>query len=103
MEEPLKVYQLKDIIRQYLEATNKKIIYKSKRKQELIDIINKEKIKIYDYDIPKYDPKPKMPANILKKFDSKPYNDEEQQQLIREMELDKSLPLKPKIFMIKKH
>jgi len=51
--ESLKVYQLKDILKQYTEThTTFNIKYKSKNKKELIKIIKDNKINKNLYDIP---------------------------------------------------
>ncbi len=56
--ETLKVYQLKDIIRQYAEYhTTFKTKYKSKNKKELIKIIKDHKINKNLYNVPYFNTK----------------------------------------------
>ena len=55
--ESMRVYQLKDTIRQYAEThANFKTKYKSKNKSELIKIIKDHKINKNLYDVPYFNP-----------------------------------------------
>lgn len=76
-----KVYQLKDLIRQYLEKHKKEVPYKSKNKTDLIALIKKLKIKLSNYKLPDKDPAPKKRSatdNLYKKFGSTVFNDKDQ-------------------------
>jgi hypothetical protein len=89
----LKVYQLKDIIRQYLEKNiNEKIIYKSKGKKDLLDIIKNNKINIELFEIPTKTIEKKQ-INILKKYQTQSYDEEDQKKFIEEDKNNKKFAL----------
>ena len=59
--ESMKVYQLKDIIRQYAEShATFETKYKSKNKTDLLKIITDNKIDKNLYDIPYFNPQSKQ-------------------------------------------
>jgi 16S rRNA G1207 methylase RsmC len=81
--ETLRVFQLKDILRQYLEANPEPVFrYKTKSKTELLILMKDLKIDPNQYDII---PIPvRGSANILKKYLTAPYTEAEQQKFIEE-------------------
>ena len=81
-----KSYQLKDLIRQFVEKTNKNISYKIATKKRLIDLVIRHKINPLDYIIVEKNPVVRVPANVLKRYGLKQNTDEEQQKLLEEME-----------------
>ena len=89
-----KAYQLKDVIRQYIDETKKKITYKSKTKKQISDIILKNNIHIEKYEILQKDPTPKYTQNVLRKFNSKVYNEDEQQKYTNEESKNTKIALK---------
>ena len=80
-----KAYQLKDIIRQYVEKTEKKITYESKNKKDMIKLISND-IKISECDIIQHNPRPAYTQNILKKFGTKVNNENDQAVFMKEEE-----------------
>ena len=50
-----KAYQLKDVLRQYIEETEKKIVYKSKNEKDVVELIKATNINISDYEIIQHD------------------------------------------------
>ena len=89
-----KAYQLKDIIRQYVEKTEKKITYKSKNKTDMIKLIKANDIKISEYDIIQHNPRPAYTQNVLKKFGTKANNENDQAVFMKEEEKHTIIPLK---------
>jgi len=87
----LKVYQLKDLISQFIKNTpNIKIKkWKSARKFELVKIITTNEIDLKDYTILKINPKPpkKYPKNVLGKI-GKQYNEVQQKEYLVEFTAD---------------
>ena len=93
----LKVYQLKDIIKQHLvknpEIKLKTAIHKL-NKLGLIDVIKKNKINLENYpDYPKSAPYSKANTNILKKYGKSQYTEEEQKQFLIKEEENKNMAL----------
>jgi hypothetical protein len=80
-----KGYQLKDLIRQFVEDKQKNISYKTATKKRLIDLVLKFRINPNDYVIVEKNPIIRVPANVLKKIGRKQNTDEEQALLIEEM------------------
>ena len=89
-----KAYQLKDVIRQYIDETNNIITYKSKTKKQIIDIILKNNIQIDKYEILQKNPTPRYTQNVLRKFNTKFYNEDEQQKYINEESKNTKIALK---------
>jgi hypothetical protein len=93
----LKVYQLKDIIKQHL-AKNPQIkletsVYKL-NKIGLIGIIKSKKINIDNYpNYPKSSPSSKANTNILKKYGKSQYNKEDQKTFLIKEEENKNMAL----------
>jgi hypothetical protein len=93
----LKVYQLKDIIKQHLvknpEIKLKTAIHKL-NKLGLIGVIKKNKIKLENYpDYPKSAPYSKANLNILKKYGKSQYTEEEQKKFLIKEEENKNMAL----------
>ena len=80
-----KGYQLKDLIRQFVETKKKNISYKTATKKRLIDLVLKFRINPNDYIIVEKNPIVRVPANVLKKIGRKQNTDEEQALLVEEM------------------
>ena len=87
-----KGYQLKDLIRQFVENKQKNISYKTATKKRLIDLVLKFRINPNDYIIVEKNPIIRVPANVLKKIGRKQNTDEEQALLVEEMR--KTNPIK---------
>ena len=79
-----KTYQLKDLLRQYIEETKKNISYKTATKKRLIELIIKFGINPSKYILPIKNPIARVPANVLKKYGLKKYDEEEQKKWILE-------------------
>ena len=90
--EILKAYQLKDIVRQYLDTHEKKIAYKSKKKSDIIQLIKNNKIDIEKFEIIKTNPYKPEP-NIYKKFNTKQYNEDQQKTYETDQKKDKRFAL----------
>lgn len=93
----LKVYQLKDIIKQHLvknpEIKLKTPIHKL-NKLGLIGVIKKNEIKLENYpDYPKSAPYSKANLNILKKYGKSQYNEEDQKKFLINEEENKNMAL----------
>jgi hypothetical protein len=93
----LKVYQLKDIIKQHLvknpEIKLKTAIHKL-NKLGLIGVIKKNKINLENYpDYPKSAPYSKANLNILKKYGKSQYTEEEQKKFLIKEEENKNMAL----------
>lgn len=81
----IKTYQLKDIFRQYLiKYPKSNIKYKSKNKKELLQLIKDNKIDITAFNIPENNPTPRRQINILKKYQTKAYDEEDQKKFLEE-------------------
>ena len=79
----IKVYQIKDIFRLYLEKNPDIIIkYKSKNKKDLLNLIKQHKIKLDDYK-DKYITE-MTSKKLLKKYDVKPYNNKEKMKFLED-------------------
>ena len=97
----LKVYQLKDIVKQHLNKTNNKEVkrtYITKlKKNDLINFIKKIKLNISDYpDYLKSAPSSKANMNILKKYNTAQNTKEEQEKFLINEEKIKEFPLVPR-------
>lgn len=90
-----KSYQLKDLIRQFVDDSEKNISYKTANKKRLLDIIIRYNINPSNYIIVEKNPIMRVPTNVLKKYGVKQNTDEEQQALIEEMQSVN--PLKQKV------
>jgi hypothetical protein len=93
----LKVFQLKDIIKQHLiknpEIKLKTSVYKL-NKIGLIGVIKSKKINLDDYpDYPKSSPGSKANTNILKKYGKEQYNEDQQKQFLINEEENKNMAL----------
>jgi len=97
----LKVYQLKDIVKQHLIKTNNKDVkrtYITKlKKNDLINFMKKIKLNISDYpDYLKSSPSSKANTNILKKYNTSQNTKEQQEQFLIDEEKIKESPLVPR-------
>lgn len=93
----LKVFQLKDIIKQHLvknpEIKLKTSVYKL-NKFGLIGVIKSKKINLDDYpDYPKSSPSSKANTNILKKYGKEQYSEEQQKLFLINEEKNKNMAL----------
>lgn len=97
----LRVYQLKDILKQHLIKTNNTEVKKSYvtklKKIDLINFIKKIKLNISDYpDYLKSSPNSKANVNILKKYNKAQNTKEEQEKFLLDEEKIKESPLVPR-------
>lgn len=93
------VKYLKLAIQDYIDENNIKLPYKTKRKQELIDIINENNIDMSNYEEFRKVKKTKAEAkaenqNVLKRYGTRPFNEAEQKNLLVSIEQNKKSPLK---------
>jgi len=63
-----KSYQLKDLIRQYVEEYGNNISYKTANKKRLLDLVIRYNINPSNYIIVEKNPVMRVPTNVLKKF-----------------------------------
>ena len=81
-----KKYQLVEIINQYNEETENPIkAFKSKKKEDIIQLIKKNRINFQSYEIPSKNPVEKIPREVLKKYGVKAYNPEEQTKYLEDL------------------
>ena len=92
--ENLKAYQLKGILSDYLESGQnvEKFAYKSKKKSDLINLIKAKGIDLSKYQILQENPYKPEP-NIYKKFGTKKYSKEQQEQYEEEENKDTRIAL----------